>query len=171
MKKKDQFLASDQTPRSQPRESDWSTILCMHYPYRSWCRHCTRGRGASRPHRKRSEEDREFSKGRLPTISLDHCLLGSEDQGSDGEAVPARENPFFIDDVDSEAIYCLPGASKAVTDYVVYCVKSVIDLDIARYELHLRATQRQRSSRFGSKFGTSERPRLRRLTFQPRIQR
>lgn len=30
-------------------------------------------------------------------------------------------------DAEPEAIYCLPVASKAVTDYVVYCVKSVID--------------------------------------------
>ena len=91
-----------------------------HYPYRSWCRHCRRGRGASRPHRGRSEADKEFSKGRVPTISLDHCFLGSEDMGPDGAAIPALENPCLIMfDADSEAIYCLPVASKAVTDYVV----------------------------------------------------
>ena len=64
----------------------------------------------------------------MPTISLDHCFLGSEDLGPDGTAIHALENPFLIMyDADSEAIYCLPVASKAVTDYVVYCVKSVID--------------------------------------------
>ena len=58
----------------------------------------------------------------MPTISLDHCFLGP-----DGAAVPALKNPFLIMyDADSEAIYCLPVASKAVTDYIVYCVKSVI---------------------------------------------
>ena len=99
-----------------------------HDSYLSWCRHCTRDRGATRPLRKRSEEDREFSKGRVPTISLDHCFLGSEDQGPDGAAVPALENPFLIMyDADLEAIYCLPVASKAVTDYVVHCAKSVVD--------------------------------------------
>ena len=88
-----------------------------HYPYRSWCRHCLRGRGASRPHGKRSEEDKEFSKGRVPTISLDHCYMGSEDSGEDGTSTPALENPFLIMyDADSEAIYCLPVASKAVSD-------------------------------------------------------
>ena len=30
-------------------------------------------------------------------------------------------------DADSETIYNLPVESKAVTEYVVYCVKSVID--------------------------------------------
>ena len=75
----------------------------------------------------RSEEDREFSKGRVPTIRLDHCFLGSEDAGPDGEAVPALENPFLIMyDADSAA-NCLPAASKAVNECVVYCIKSVID--------------------------------------------
>ena len=70
----------------------------------------------------------EFSKGRVPTISLDRCFLGSEDAGPDGEAVPALENPLLIMyDAYSEAIYCLPVASEAVTEYVVYCVRSVTD--------------------------------------------
>ena len=48
--------------------------------------------------------------------------------GPDGAAIPALENPFLIVyGADSEAIYCLPVASKAVGDYVVYCIKSVID--------------------------------------------
>ena len=117
-KRRDEYLESGQVQKSLPR-------AC---PYRSWCRHCRRVRGASRPHRGRSEADREFSKGRVPTISLDHCFLGSEDMGPDGAAIPALENPFLIMcDADSEAIYFLPVASKAVADYVVYCVKSVID--------------------------------------------
>ena len=63
-----------------------------------------------------------------PTISLNHCFFGSEDAGPDGEAVPALENPFLtVCDADSEAVYCLPFASKAVAEYLVYCVKSVID--------------------------------------------
>ena len=74
-----------------------------------------------------SDEDREFGKRRVPTISLDHCFLGSEGQGPDGAAVPALQNSFLhMYDVDAEAIYCLPRASKAVTEYVMYCVKSVL---------------------------------------------
>ena len=91
-----------------------------HYPYRSRCRHCARGRVASRPHQRMSEEDPEFSKGRVPTISLDHCFLGSEDAGPHGAAVPALDKPLLVMyDADSEAIYCLPVASKEVTDFVV----------------------------------------------------
>ena len=59
---------------------------------------------------------------------MDHRFRGTEDIRPNGEAVPALEKPFLIMyDTDSEATYCLPVASKAVTDYVVYCVKSVID--------------------------------------------
>ena len=68
----------------------------------------------------RSEEDREFSRGRVPTISLDHCFLGSQDAEPDVEAGLAVGNPFLtMYDADSEASYCLPVASKAETDYVV----------------------------------------------------
>ena len=126
MKKRDEFLVSDHIPRSPPRESGWSTTLHIILTAHD-VEHCNRGRRTSRPHRKRSEEDREFSKGRVPTISLDHFFLGSEDAGPGGEAFPALENPFLIIyDADSEAIYRLPVASKAVTEYVVYCVEYVI---------------------------------------------
>ena len=64
----------------------------------------------------------------MPTISLDHCFMGSEDSGEDGVPTPALENPCLIMyDADSEAIYCLPVASKAVSEYIVHCVKAVID--------------------------------------------
>ena len=39
----------------------------------------------------------------------------------------SRLSIIIMFDADSGAIYCLPVASKAVTDCVVYCVKSVID--------------------------------------------
>ena len=93
----------------------------LHYPYRSWCRHCVRGRGCSRHHKKRSAEDREFSKDRVPTLSVDHCFLGAE--GEDDEStVTAHGNPFLIlYDADSESLYCIPVATKAVTDWVVRC--------------------------------------------------
>ena len=75
----------------------------------------------------------------MPTISLDHCFLGSEEQGPDGAAVPALENLFLrVYDAESEAIYCLPVKSEAVTDYVVYCVKSVIELGYSVVRIALK---------------------------------
>ena len=92
----------------------------------------------------------------MPTISLDHCFPGTEDAGPNCAAVSALDKPFlFMYDPDLEAIYCLPLASKAVTDYVVYFVKSVIDeLGYSDVRMHLRATQRRSTSISGSKLGT-----------------
>ena len=76
-----------------------------------------------RPHSLTSEEDRPFSKGRVPTISLDHCVLGSDDSGENGVPVPASENPILVMcDADSEAIYCVP--VEAFNEYVVHCINS-----------------------------------------------
>ena len=62
----------------KPTARERAEHMVLHYPYRSWCRHCARGRGCSRHHKRRSAEDREFSKGRVPTLSFDHCFLGAE---------------------------------------------------------------------------------------------
>ena len=80
----------------------------LHYPFRSWCKHCLRGKGISGPHRKMSAEYREFSKGRVPTISIDHCFLGTE-----AEEESASSNPFLIvHDADSGALYCIATRTK-----------------------------------------------------------
>ena len=86
-------------PTRKEREEHW----ILHYPFRSWCKHCLRGKGVSGPHRCRSADDKEFSKGRVPTISIDHCFLGSE-----AEEEHAASNPFLIvHDADSGAMYCI----------------------------------------------------------------
>ena len=75
----------------------------------------------------------------MPTISLDHCFLGSEDSGANGAPVPALENPFLVMyDADSEARCCLPVSGKAVNEYVIYVL--LMSSDTARSELHSRMT-------------------------------
>ena len=43
-----------------------------HLPYRSWCKHCVRGRGVEEPHRKRKEEVG------IPELHMDFMFLGDE---------------------------------------------------------------------------------------------
>ena len=43
-----------------------------HLPYRSWCRHCVRGREKEFPHKRVGEQ------GELPELHLDMCFLGEE---------------------------------------------------------------------------------------------
>ena len=111
----------------KPTARERAEHMVLHYPYRSWCRHCARGRGCSRHHKRRSAEDREFSKGRVPTLSFDHCFLGAEGD-EDGTTVAASGNPFLIMyDADSETIYAIPVATKAVTQWLVVCVHALIE--------------------------------------------
>ena len=85
---------------------------CVGYwPFRSRSRHCVCGRAAGSPHKARSDVDREFGRERIPTISLDHCFLGSAD---DAEGKQAHESTFLIPfDSKTAAIYALAVAEKA----------------------------------------------------------
>ena len=96
--------------------------LCTHWPFRSWCRHCECGRAVASPHESRTDADREFGRGRIPTISFDHCSLGSQ---NDDESAP--RSPFFIlYDNETEGIFAVAVASKATKPWIVKFVKKVL---------------------------------------------
>ena len=82
-----------------------------------------RGKGVASPHRSATPAERELRSEGVPTISVDHCFLGSErDEEGHGE------RPFLMmHDSKSEAMYCIPVRSKATTEWVVTCVKTLID--------------------------------------------
>ena len=91
----------------RPAKKEIEDHSFCHWPCRAWCRHCVRGRAQGSPHRTRSELDRKHSLLGHPTISPDHCFLGSacEDETALG-------SPFLVlVDNASEAIYmrfCAP---------------------------------------------------------------
>ena len=69
-----------------------------------------------------SAEDREFSKGRVPTTSIDHCFLGTE-----AEEESAASNPFLIvHDADSGALYCIAMRTNDAKRWVVVLVNAII---------------------------------------------
>ena len=106
----------------KPTKKEIEEHLPLHWPFRSWCRHCVRGRGVASPHKKRSDEDKEFPQGRVPTISMDHCFLGSEK--SEGTA---HENPFLVlYDNQTEGIFAISVPSKAIKPWIVEYVKGVV---------------------------------------------
>jgi hypothetical protein len=106
----------------KPTKREVLEHLPTHWPFRSWCKHCLAGRAVGSHHQARSDEDREFARSGAPTISMDHCFLGSEaDEGS------AHENPYLIIfDNASEAIYAVAVASKSVEEWIVEYVVRVI---------------------------------------------
>lgn len=77
-------------PRSyrKPTKQEVLDHLPSHWPFRSWCKHCLAGRAAGSHHKARSDEDKEFARNGVPTISLDHCFLGSEDDAETAHASP-----------------------------------------------------------------------------------
>ena len=99
----------------KPTRKEIEDHLPLHWPFRSWCRHCVLGRAVSSPHRARTEVDREFARERIPTISMDHCFLGSaEDEES------AHAHPFLIIyDHDTEATHAIPVADKTAKPWLI----------------------------------------------------
>ena len=61
---------SPKEPTQQEREEHEAT----HLPYRSWCKHCVRGRGRSEAHRE-LQADRQHS---APHVSMDYCFMGQD---------------------------------------------------------------------------------------------
>ena len=81
-----------------------------------------RGRAIASPHRRQTERRKEFQdEGRVPTISLDHWFLGSEEEAASG-------NPFLIVfDDHSESLYAVAVATKEYEDWLAEYVKAIID--------------------------------------------
>ena len=91
----------------KPTKQEVLEHLPSHWPFRSWCKHCLAGRAVGAHHKTRTDEEREFARSGVPTISLDHCFLGSEDDEDS-----AHSSPYLvIYDSASEALYAV-----AVTD-------------------------------------------------------
>ena len=61
----------------RPIRKEWMEHLPRHWPFRSWCRHCVCGRGFSSPHKSRTDEGGDFGRGRISTMSMDHCFVGA----------------------------------------------------------------------------------------------
>ena len=74
------------------------------------------------PHKSRTDEDREFGRRRIPTISMKHCFFGS-DEGDE----TAHRNPFLVVyENETEAIFAVAVASKATKPWIVEFVKNIL---------------------------------------------
>ena len=109
-------------PRKPTRE-EWEAHQATHWPYRSWCPHCVAGKAIASPHRCKSVADKEFQQDRVPTISMDHCFVGEADQ----EGRLAGFAWLIVFDSNTEALFALPTGTKEVKEWIIVCVKSLID--------------------------------------------
>ena len=107
----------------KPTKQEVLDHLPSHWPYRSWCKHCVAGRAVGSHHQSRSEEDREFARSGAPTISVDHRLLGSEE-----DELSAHSSPYLIMfDNASEALYAVAVPDKKAHDWVAEYMTRVIE--------------------------------------------
>ena len=101
----------------RPTEREIAEHCVSHWPFRSWCRHCVCGRAVSKPHRSRSDEDREFGRERIPTITLDHCFVDSAD---DVDEKKAHGSPFLVlFDRETKAVYATAVGEKVCKPWSV----------------------------------------------------
>ena len=108
----------------RPTKREIEEHCVSHWPFRPWCRHCGFGRAQGHPHRSRGSEGRKFGRAGPPTISMDHCFLGS---AADGDSETAHGSPFLvIVDNASEAIYCVACSTKGCTPWVVEYVHNIL---------------------------------------------
>ena len=74
-----------QNPR-MPTAAEVEEHNLTHLPFRSWCRHCVRGRGKEMPHKQMGDQPG------MPELHVDLCFLGEEaDPGNTITVLVARE--------------------------------------------------------------------------------
>jgi hypothetical protein len=59
----------------EPSHEEGKAHEMTHLPFRSWCRHCIRGRGKEAAHFKRT-----FGEGELHELHFDYAFMGEEDE-------------------------------------------------------------------------------------------
>ena len=62
----------------KPSQDEVDDHDLSHLPYRSWCKHCIRGRGKETSHFKQGEEDRT-----VPEFHMDFCFPGYEESSTE----------------------------------------------------------------------------------------
>ena len=64
---------------AKPSAEEVRQHCISHIPYRSWCKHCVRGRGRTAMHQRRPD-DAEAQSRRRPTVHLDYFYLGARSE-------------------------------------------------------------------------------------------
>ena len=88
-----------------------------HLPYRTWCKHCVRGKGVSTPHRQGCREERMGI-----TISLDYCFMNGEDEDE-----PDAPKILIMYDDHRECLWAIPVEQKGAVEWVVKFIVEKLD--------------------------------------------
>ena len=108
---------------TEPNPNEKAKHCCLHWPIRSWCRHCVTGRGKHDKHmRKRGEKEMP----NIPFISIDYIFMGTD-------ILLAKNNTMLVMfDNSSEAIWAYRTGSKRVPPWLAGAMLK--DLEDAGYK-------------------------------------
>ncbi len=91
-----------------------------HLPFRSWCKHCVRGKSKAHPHR--------ISDGRIsdvPVVSIDYMFMNQSQSAKEEKGMPN----LVMKDRDTKTVKACTVTSKGVNDYAVRrLVKAIEEL-------------------------------------------
>ena len=73
------------TSPGQPSAIAMAKHKCTHIPFRSWCKHCVRGRGRDRQHRLITGAEGASNPSAVPRVVMDYGFFSTNNQGEDCE--------------------------------------------------------------------------------------
>ena len=122
---KNKIVPDVKGPSRREREEHEET----HCTYRSWCKHCVKGRGRADGHKRKGQES---DKPEIPTIAMDYCFMGKEDK--------KPLTILVIKDNDSKAMKAFITAQKGSGDgEIVRKLQKLIDDQWGRRKIIMRA--------------------------------
>jgi hypothetical protein len=68
-----------------PSKQEVTMHMVNHIPFRSWCRHCVRGKANGNPHRRKGTIDGEI---REPVVSVDYMFMHDNQGESEEKGMP-----------------------------------------------------------------------------------
>ena len=75
-----------------PSEAEFDERMISHYPFRSWCPHCVKGKANAAAHRNRGVKDHDH-----PTIHFDYCFpIKRQQKESEEEYIRKRGSPILV---------------------------------------------------------------------------
>ena len=77
----------------QPTKMEKESHELTHYPFRSWCKHCVRGKGKESPHKKKKEKGDKDVDEEVPEIHVDYCFQSKDDSAGAVTTLVMREKP------------------------------------------------------------------------------
>ena len=133
----------------QPTRKEREEHEVCHVPYRSWCRHCVRGRAIGRPRRRvQGQEVPE-----MPRASIDHCFftrrgfVQSKDVTEEERDDPNLSMTILVmQEASTNLIWAYPVSKKGVEDEEWVSTRITADLNSAGLQ-HCKIVSRVTKSR------------------------